>query len=427
MTRRALTRSPARRSTARTLRATAVGWIAAAALPAAGAAAGPAARFIGPTAHPYMGWSSYYGLGRFYGEPAITSVADTLIRQGLARAGYRIVWLDSGWSAGTRNRQGELLVNRRLWPHGMAWLTAWLHSRGLLGGIYTDAGRHGCRGRGVGSLGHYRQDADTFARWGFDAVKVDFCGAGEEGLAPRPLYRRFARAIAGNSSHRTMLLNVCNFWVPGQINGRRPSLANSVYSNYLWAPSIAQSWRTNTDLGWIGHIQFANVLDNLDADAAHPTVARAGHWNDPDDLGPGLGMTFNEAQAQLSMWAIVAAPLVLGSDPRRLSQAALAMLRNPAVIRIDQDPRSIQGRSISTHGDGQVWVKPLAGGAVAVALLNRGPTPQMIETSAQAAGLPSAANYRVQNVWSGSTTTRVGAIGALVPADAVVLYRVRAQ
>ena len=278
---------------------------------------------------PYMGWNTYYGVGGIFDEQTIISVAKSLLQRGLARAGYRIVWLDFGWASGKRDGRGELVVDRHQWPHGLRWLTDWLHRHGLLAGIYTDAGKSGCHGQGVGSLGHYQQDADRFAAWGFDAVKVDFCGAGQAGLVPKPAYARFAKAIANNSSHRKMILNVCNFWVPGQINGTLPTYANSAYASYRWASRIAQSWRTDTDIGFTRNIQFVNVLRNLDHDAAHPTAAGPGHWNDPDYLGPELGMTPAEAQAQFSMWAIVAAPLILGSDPRALSTADDQDAREP--------------------------------------------------------------------------------------------------
>jgi alpha-galactosidase len=220
--------------------------------------AGPASAV--PAATPYMGWNTYYGVGGTYNEQTITSVADALVTRGLAGAGYRIVWLDFGWASGARDSQGELVLDPHQWPHGMAWLTDYLHERGLLAGIYTDAGATGCGGQGVGSLGHYQQDADTFGAWGFDAVKVDFCGAGQAGLAPQPQYTQFADALANNSSHRSMLLNVTNFWEPGQIDGTRPSWADSAYANYQWAPQIAQSWRTDTDVGFGGGrgIRFAD-------------------------------------------------------------------------------------------------------------------------------------------------------------------------
>jgi len=373
---------------------------------------------------PYMGWNTYYGVGGVFDEATIISVARSLIDRGLARAGYRIVWLDFGWASGRRGRHGEILVDRRQWPHGLAWLTAWLHRHGLLAGIYTDAGSSGCQGRGVGSLGHYRQDANQFAAWGFDAVKVDFCGAGQEGLHPQSAYTAFARALADNSSHRTKILNVCNIWTPGQINGRRPSYADSSWASYRWAPEIAQSWRTDTDIGSHGDITFANVLRNLDADAAHPGAAGPGHWNDPDYLGPGLGMTAAEAQAQLSMWAIVAAPLIIGSDPRTLSPASVAMLENPRVIAVDQDPLGIQGTEVAHEGAAQVWVKPLALGARAVALLNPGPVAVTISTSARGVGLGGAGAYRVENLWTGAMEFEAGRIVARVPGDSAVLYRV---
>jgi alpha-galactosidase len=377
-----------------------------------------------PAAVPYMGWNTYYGVGGTFDQRTILSVAHALLDRGLARAGYRIVWLDFGWSSGKRGPDGQLVVDPRQWPHGLQWLTRWLHGHGLLAGIYTDAGRSGCSHQGVGSFGHYQQDADSFAAWGFDAVKVDFCGAGQEGFDPRPLYTRFARALAHNSSHRQLLLNVCNFWVPGQIDGTRPSYANSAYASYQWAPHIAQSWRTDTDIGFHHDIQWVNVLRNLDHDAAQPTAAGPGHWNDPDYLGPELGMTGAQAQAQFSMWAIVAAPLILGSDPRALSNATIGMLENREVIAVDQDPMGVQGTVVAQEGDGQVWSKPLAGGAAAVALLNRGSVPLRMTTTASTVGLASAASYTVRDLWAHRSTESDGEIGAVVPPDSVVLYRV---
>ena len=397
--------------------------MAAGTVDAAAASSGGAAPPV-LAATPYMGWNTYYGVGGVFDQQTIISVAESLINRGLARAGYRIVWLDFGWASGDRNANGNLIVRPAQWPSGLPWLTRWLHAHGLLAGIYTDAGASGCYGRGVGSLGHYQQDADTFAAWGFDAVKVDFCGAGQAGLAPQPLYGQFAQALRNNSSHRPMLLNVCNFWVPGQINGEQPTFANSSYANALWAPAIAQSWRTDTDIGFTGSILFQNVLRNLDHDAAHPKKAGPGHWNDPDYLGPQLGMTQAEARAQITMWAIVAAPLILGSDPRKLSPATIRMLENRQVIMIDQDRLGIQGTAIRRDGSGEVWVKPLVGGGRAVALLNRGATAIRIKTTARAIRISHAAGYRVENLWTRKTFTTTGEISARLSPHAAMLYRV---
>jgi alpha-galactosidase len=374
-----------------------------------------------------MGWNTYYGVGGIFDQQTIISVAEALLSRGLVSAGYRIVWLDFGWASGARDQSGRLIVDPAQWPEGLPWLTAWLHAHGLLAGIYTDAGASGCSRRGVGSLGHYQLDADTFAAWGFDAVKVDFCGAGQEGLAPQPLYSQFAAALRSNSSGRPMLLNVCNFWVPGQIDGQRPSLADSSYSNALWAPAIAQSWRTDTDIGFTRNVVFPNVLRNLDHDAAHPKAARPGHWNDPDYLAPELGMTQAQAQAQMTMWAVVAAPLILGSDPRPLSPTTIKMLTNRQVIAVDKDPLGIQGTVVRRQGEAQIWVKPLTGGARAVAVLNRGTSAAQVVVTPRTIGIARAARYRIENLWTHTKFVTSGVIHARVQPDAAALYRVTAD
>jgi alpha-galactosidase len=381
-----------------------------------------AASILSPT--PYMGWTTYYGVGGNINEQTILSAANKLISTGLAKAGYRIVWLDWGWAWNQRDSKGHIYVWPAQWPHGLPWLTAYLHQRGLLAGIYTDAGASGCSNFGQGSLGHYQTDVDDFAAWGFDAVKVDFCGALQAGLHPQTLYTQFAQAIANNASHRPMIFNVANLWMPRQWHGQ-PDWADSAFANYLWAPKIATSWRTDTDISFPHVMYWSNVLRNLDADAAHPSVARPGHWNDPDALGPGLrGLTFNQAQAQVSMWAMLAAPLILGSDPRALSTQYLAMLENRQVLAIDQDPLGRQGTLLRSQGSGQVWVRQLAGGVRAVALLNRGATPLKMGVSATQMGLRYRRWYSWHNVWAGNSWTDRGTWTVTVPGTSVRVYRI---
>jgi alpha-galactosidase len=405
-----------------------------------GAAAGSAQASLASDPAPYMGWNPYYADLGGSDESTFESVAQSLISTGLQKAGYRVFWLDFGWASGARDSSGQLTVSPTQWPTGMSGFTSWLHHHGFYAGIYTDAGLSGCSGEGVGSYGHYQQDANTFAAWGFDAVKVDFCGAGQQiadgqiNAAPQQLYTEFSQAIAGNASNRPMLLNVCNFWRPGAINGTLPTLANSVFDNYQWAPGIAQSWRTDTDIGFVGDIQFQWVLRNLNSDAAQPSAAGPpsatipwGHWNDPDYLGPQLGMTATQAQSQFSMWAMLGAPLMLGSDPRTLSASTISMLTNPRVIAVDRDSLGAQGTLLSQTSTGQqVWVKPLASGSRAVALLNTGTSAAQISTTATAIGLPSASEYKLWDLWANTHSTTTGTISATVQPDAVVLYGVAA-
>ena len=375
---------------------------------------------------PYMGWNTYYGIGGVFNERTIMSVAHALCDRGLAYAGYRTVWLDYGWASGARDAQGELVIDDRQWPQGLAWLNDQLHAMDLLAGIYTDAGPSGCEGQGVGSLGHYQQDADRFAAWGFDAVKIDFCGGGQQRLDPRPAYRDFIHAVRNNASRRRMLVNVCNFWRPGQLGDDYPPVERSAYATHEWASPIADSWRTDTDVGFVRDVVFENVLRNLDTNACHPESAGPGHWSDPDYLAPELGMSHSEAQAQLTMWAIAAAPLVIGSDVRALSPQTVAMLSNPEVIAVDQDPLGVQGTCVRRDADGEAWVKPLVGGGSAVALLNRGTCRQRVGVTASEIGLASAGALTVRDLWTSRTTTETDALSAEVPAHSATLFCITA-
>jgi alpha-galactosidase len=390
-----------------------------------GAPGGPAA--INDLARtPYLGWNTYYGLGSSYDEATIESEVDAIVGRGLKAAGYQYVWLDGGWWSGTRDAQGNITVDPGQWPSGMRAVADYIHARGLKAGIYTDAGRDGCGGANQGSYGHYQQDVDQFAGWGFDAVKVDFCGGTNLHLVPATAYGQFRDALLANSSHRPMLFNICNPFTPGAAGNDYPPQELSVYSSYTFGPATGNSWRTDTDVGFVHSVQWSDVLRNLDDDARHPEAAGPGHWNDPDYLAPELGMTADQAAAQFTMWSVLAAPLIVGSDVRGLSAATIAMLTNPDVLAVDQDPLGVQGSRVATEGLGDVWVRPLANGDRAVALLNRSGTPLTITTSAAAVGLRRAARYTVDDLWAHSDSESAGTIRATVPAGGAVLYRVSA-
>jgi alpha-galactosidase len=371
-----------------------------------------------------MGWDTYFAFGGAYSESTVLREASELIAQGLRRQGYRYVWLDVGWWQGARDAGGQIAVSRRQWPHGLAWLTGTLHAAGLYAGIYTDAGRSGCGGAGQGSGGRYQQDVNTFAAWGFDAVKLDFCGGAEDQLNPVAAYSAFHGAIEASVPRRAMLLNICNFLQPGQYAEGQPSLSDSAFASASFGPSVGNSWRTDTDVGAPGHVSFQDVLRNLDADAAAPQAAGPGHWNDPDYLGPDQGMSAAQFQTQLSMWAILAAPLMISRDLAKLSSASRTAVSNGEVIAIDQDPAGEQGTQLSSAGEGQAWVKPLGDGSRAVALLNRGSVPLRITTSARAVGMPPGGGYLLRNVWTHTTRPSRGAISAVVGGGSTVLLRV---
>jgi alpha-galactosidase len=369
------------------------------------------------SATPYQGWNTYFGLGGDYTAAQVLGVADKLVSSGLAKAGYNIVWLDGGWQAPTpRGADGLLQGDPSRFPDGMAALAAAIHAKGLKAGIYTDAGPYIPGSCGLGSYGHYQTDADTFASWGFDAVKVDFlCGIAAN-LDPKTVYTQFADALRNNSSGRPIIFNLCNP-VTSPDWGDYPESQQST-NTWSYAPQIAQSWRTYTDVGFVGLIKYSDVLRNFDANARHPEAAGPGHWNDPDYLGPQLGMSDEEFRSQMALWSLSAAPLVIGSDAGNLSAASLATLTNPDLLAIDQDRLGKQAVRVGPAGTTETWAKPLADGSVAVGLVNRGDSAAEIATTAAAIGV-KASRLTVKDAWTHATTEAKDSIRAEVPAHGV--------
>ncbi len=377
-------------------------------------------------ATPWMGWNTWYSYDDFYDEATIHRVAAKLLDDGLAAHGYRLVWLDAGWWQGARNANGTIRVSHAQWPHGMKALAAYLHHRGLKAGIYTDAGRDGCGEPGAGSLDHMHKDVDTFAAWGFDAVKVDFCGGEALHLSPARVYAAFARTMQSSAKARNMVLDICDAYAP--------------QTSWRYAPAIAQGWRTGHDIAfgdfqpaWEGQLNgaagtYGSVLSNLDLDAAHPSVAGPGHWNDPDYLQAGASsLTAVEQQSQFGMWAMLAAPLMLGRDPDDLSPTTLTMLENSEVIAVDQDRLGIQGRKVFDRAGAQVWYRPLSSrGTGAVALFNRGSGTRTVTVRWRSIGLRGAVHVR--DLWRrrylGSYPS---AFTAVVRGHSALLLKVREQ
>jgi alpha-galactosidase len=382
-------------------------------------------------ATPYMGWDTSYAFGPRFDEATVLEQASNLITSGLQAAGYRLIWLDAGWWQGKRTKAGQIEVSSMQWPHGMAWLAMTLHREGFRVGLYTDAGINGCNGGNEGMYGHYQQDINTFAGWGFDAVKVDWCGANQLLLTSSVAYGKVHEAIVHNSSHRPMMLEICDFPEPGQLAGGRPSFSDSSFANWVFGPSDGTSWRTDTDIGSasIG-VPWRSVVRNMESDATEPQAARTGHWNDPGYLGPGLGMTDTQFQTQFAMWSMLAAPLMISANLSGLTPTSLATVTNKQLIEIDQDKLGRQGievppGEVSTSPNspaGEAWMRPLSGGRFAVALLNLGGSTVTIATRAQAIGIPSAGSYTLTDAWTDATITTSGTISASVPSDSTAVF-----
>ncbi|MEQ0565223.1 RICIN domain-containing protein [Amycolatopsis sp. NEAU-NG30] len=386
------------------------------------AVAAPATAAAAPITKPPMGWNSWNSFAGAIDHTVIEQQADALVSSGMKDAGYEYVNIDDGWWTGARDAGGNMVVDTAKWPGGMAAIAAYIHGKGLKAGIYTDAGRNGCgyyypTGHpaypGTGAEGHYDQDFLQFSRWGFDYVKVDWCGGSKEGLDARTAYTAISDAISRATAQtgRPMTFSVCEW------GSQQP---------WNWAPGIANLWRTSGDIiYWGERPQMSRVLANFDA-AQHPGAQSPGHYNDPDMLVVGLS-GFSDAQnrTHLSLWAISGAPLIAGNKPSDMTAATRAALTNREMIAVDQDPLGRQGTKVAEDATGlQVYQKPLSGtGRRAVVLLNRTGSAATITARWSSLGLSGPA--AVRDVWAGADRgSFASAYSTSVPAGEAVLLTV---
>jgi alpha-galactosidase len=351
---------------------------------------------------PPMGWNSWNKFGCNINEALIKQEADTIVSSGMKAAGYQYVNIDDCW-ASSRDSAGNIVADPNAFPDGIKALATYVHNDGLKLGIYTDAGTSTCAGR-PGSYGHEQQDANTYASWGIDYLKEDWCNT--SGLDPQTQYTVMRNAL--NATGRAIVFSLCD---------------QGTNSPWIWGPGIGNLWRTTDDI----QDNWARMLVVLDSSSQHPSAAGPGSWNDPDMLEVGNGgMTTTEDQAHFSLWAEMAAPLISGNDLATMSSTTQTILTNSEVIAVDQDAAGVQGTVVSDNGAGlQVWSKKLSvGGSRAVVLFNR---------SASAANI--TANWSDLGLAGGSASVRdllahtdLGAFNnnytATVPAHGVVMLKI---
>ena len=368
---------------------------------------------------PPMGWNDWYQYRCSVTEGDVLANAQALVSSGLARLGYNYINLDDCWMAPQRAADGELQADPTRFPHGIAWLADQLHSMGLKLGLYESFGTTTCQ-KLPGSYGHYQQDADTFASWGVDFLKFDYCGvpAGTTGADLEADYQQMSQDLVATNAHI-----VFSQELPIAAGDANPANAN--YLPYIaYSAQIANMWRVAPDLTTnFDSTIFGHLADDLPlASYAHP-----GAWNDLDMLLTGsttYNWTVQQEQTQMSIWAELASPLIVSSDLTSMSAATKQILGNKAVVAVDQDPLGKQGQLVAQQGGVDVVAKPLAGGDVAVLLANTSSAPQQVSTTAGAVGLGRASTYGVRDLWANTTRETAGAITATVPAQSAMLLRV---
>jgi alpha-galactosidase len=361
---------------------------------------------------PPMGWNSWNRFSCEIDETKVMRQADAMSASGMKASGYKYIVIDDCWH-GERDQDGFIQADKKRFPSGMKKLADYVHSQGLEFGLYSDAGSKTCGGR-PGSRGHEYQDALTYSRWGVDYLKYDWCNT--EGLSAKGAYATMSDALV--SAGRPVVFSMCE-WGESE--------------PWKWAAPWGHLWRTTGDITSCfdcvvdhGTWKSWGILQILDKQAGLRAYAGPGHYNDPDMLEVGNGMSQAEDRAHFSMWAMLAAPLIAGNDLSTMSKETLAILNNKEVIRVDQDPLGIQGFRYLMTGDLEVWAKPLSGGDVALAFLNRGLTAAPINFDWQKHAIKDDWSKRqfdfqkqkhtVRDLWSGmdlGTTERplVGSVG----------------
>ncbi|MEV0906879.1 RICIN domain-containing protein [Streptomyces hokutonensis] len=370
-----------------------------------------------------MGWASWNSFAAKIDYSVIKAQVDAFVASGLPAAGYNYINIDEGWWQGTRDSAGNITVDTSEWPGGMSAIADYIHSKGLKAGIYTDAGANGCgyyypTGRpaaaNTGSEGHYAQDMLQFSQWGFDFVKVDWCGGDAEGLDAATTYKSISTAVAtaAATTGRPLTLSICNW---------------GYQNTWNWATGLAPMWRTSTDIYYYGGTASqASVLSNFDQ-TLHPAAQHTGYYNDPDMLTVGMsGLTAAQNRTHMALWAISGAPLLAGNDLTTMTSETAAILKNSDVVAVDQDARGLQGVKVAEDTTGlQVYGKVLSGtGNRAVVLLNRTSSAQNITVRWSDLGLTSA-SATVRDLWAQSNLGSYGtSYTTSVPAGGSVMLKV---
>ena len=356
-------------------------------------------KILAPT--PPMGWMTWNYFGTDINEKDIREMADAMVSSGMQKAGYNYVFIDDGWVGGRDNRN-NIIADPKRFPSGIKAMADYVHAKGLKLGIYSDASPLTCEGY-TASLNFEEQDAKTFASWGVDYLKYDYCNAPEDSATAVLRYKKIAVAL--RNSGREIVLGVCEWGM------RKP---------WLWAAQAGgQLWRTTGDIRdkWMdlsgkGKVDFNwnGILNTADQNAELYPYAGPGGWNDMDMLlvglygkeGPsstkgGVGCNDTEYQTQMSLWCMMNSPLAASNDLRKMNEATKNILMNPEIIALNQDELGKQCIRKINNDNWNIFVKPLKNGDFAVAILNKNSNPQNYELEFSKIGLTG--NYEIRDLW----------------------------
>jgi len=365
---------------------------------------------------PPMGWNSWNHFARKVTEQDVKNAADALVSSGMRDAGYIYVNIDDTWE-GKRDASGMLQANEKF--PDMKGLGDYLHARGLKFGIYSSPGPQTCA-HFAGSYGHEQQDADLYASWGVDYLKYDLCSysvlmlaaeadhPNEPNIANRLMHESYVKMrLALDKTGRPIILSLCQYGLDDV---------------WKWGATVGGNlWRTTGDI----NDTYDRMATIGFGQAGLAPYAGPGHWNDPDMLEVGNGhMTLDEYRTHMSLWAILAAPLLAGNDLSQMTAETKSLLMNKDVIAIDQDALGKQGERIQKSDNEETWMRQLSGGAVAVGFFNRSTSAVPLQLSLSDIGLKPAREIR--DVWGGAQISpKKDGVTANLPAHGVVLLIIK--
>lgn len=311
---------------------------------------------------PPLGWNSWNTFGTEVNEKLIEGVADKFIELGLKEVGYEYIVLDDGWMAMERDKDGKLYGDPKKFPKGMKALGDYIHSKGLKFGIYNCAGSKTCGGY-PGSRGSEYIDAQTYASWGVDYLKYDWCNT--EKLNAEGAYMTMRDAL--KKAGRPVVFSICEW------GDNKP---------WSWGENIGHLWRVTGDIinCWdceVGHGSWSSwgVWKIINMRKKIRKVAGPGHWNDLDMMEVGNGMTDAEDRSHFAMWSMLASPLIMGNDLRTTTKETVKTLTSKEVISVNQDKLGIQGLRFSNEFNIEIWLKPLENDEWAITFINMNDKP----------------------------------------------------
>jgi alpha-galactosidase len=385
---------------------------------------GKAQKFEGLALTPPMGWNSWNTFASNINEKLVLEMADVMVNSGMRDAGYIYLVLDDAWMAKERNSNGDLVPDPVKFPRGMKFVADYVHAKGLKFGLYNCAGTKTCAGY-PGTRGHEYQDARFYAALGIDYLKYDWCNT--EGITAKEAYTTMSNAI--RTAGRPVVFSLCEW------GNNKP---------WEWAAPVGHLWRTTGDIYHCfdcvydhGTWKSWGVMQILDMQKDIRQYAGPGHWNDPDMMEVGNGLSAGENRAHFTLWAMLAAPLIAGNDLRSMTAETASVLTNREVVAIDQDSLGIQGFRYGVKDSVETWMKPLKGGDWALCFLNRGTSSKIVSfdfkkeevtDTVSKRTLGSATTYALRNIWSRTSAgTTKKPLNIKVPAHDVVLFRLTAQ